>query len=428
MKVFFQKVLALFARKILKKHRPKIVAVTGSVGKTSAKDAIYTVLAAAFPGRVRKSAENYNNELGVPFAIIGVKAPARNIGAWFNVLGQALRLVLSKTKSYPEILVLEMAADRPGDIGYLVNIARPDVAVVTAVGPSHLEFFASLEAIRDEKEKLVKGVAADGLVVLNRDDLRVAEMKGRSPILKYGLLKDEERPLREEIVASDIRVISNQGGLGFKLNYKGNSVPVHLPKVLGRHQIYAALAAAAAGIHFKMNLIKISESLKHFQTPPGRMRMLPGIKNSLIIDDTYNAAPVSTIAALRTLAEVAPAGRRRVAILGDMLELGAETEKGHREVGRVARSMADLLITVGDRANFASDEARRAGMSEERIIEYNYTDEVLEDIENILKPNDVILVKGSQAMRMEKIVKDIMLEPLRAVELLVRQNEEWQKR
>ena len=177
-----------------------------------------------------------------------------------------------------------------------------------------------------------------------------------------------------------------------------------------------------------MNLIKISESLKDFQAPPGRMRLLPGIKNTLIIDDTYNAAPLSTIAALRTLAEITLPGKRKVAILGDMLELGAATEAGHRKVGRVAHSMVDLLITVGDRANFISDEARRAGMPEEKIIEYNYTDEVLEDIENILKPNDVILVKGSQAMRMEKIVKDIMFEPLAAEELLVRQNEEWVKK
>jgi len=296
------------------------------------------------------------------------------------------------------------------------------------VGPSHLEFFESLEAIRKEKEKLVKAVSPDGLIVLNRDDPAVAAMKGRASTLKYGLLKDEERPSGEEVVASDIRLVSGEGGLGFKLNYKGNSVPVHLPKIIGRHQIYASLAAAAVGTYFKLNLIKISESLKDFQAPPGRMRLLPGIKNTLIIDDTYNAAPLSTIAALRTLAEITLPGKRKVAILGDMLELGAATEAGHRKVGRVAHSMVDLLITVGDRANFISDEARRAGMPEEKIIEYNYTDEVLEDIENILKPNDVILVKGSQAMRMEKIVKDIMFEPLAAEELLVRQNEEWVKK
>lgn len=432
MKKLIQKKLGFLAKRIIKKYKPKVVVVTGSVGKTSTKDAIFAVLHGSFPERVRKSKENYNNELGLPFTIIGVEAPGRNVVQWFKILWKAWCLILKRKRNYPRVLVLEMAADRPGDIEYLVKIAPPDVAVVSAVGPSHLEFFSSLEAIQEEKEKLVRAVPPGGLIVLNRNDERVSKMRGQASILKYGLAQDEEKTAPHEIVASHIQLISPKEGLRFKLHYKGNIVPVHLPQIIARHHIYAALAAVAVGTYFKIHLIKSAESLKNFTSPPGRMRIISGIKQSLIIDDTYNAAPASTIAALRTLGELGEAcfpvgeGRRKVAILGDMLELGPETERGHRQVGQVARELVDLLITVGDRANFTSAEARQAGMPEDQIIEYNYTDEVLDDMENIIEPNDLILVKGSQAMRMEKIVKDIMMEPLRAEELLVRQSEEWQ--
>ncbi len=429
MKKFIEKNLGRWARKIIAKYQPKIVAVTGSVGKTSTKDAIYEVLNLGFPGQVRKSQENYNNELGVPLTILGAPAPGRKIGSWINLMLGAWAQILFRAKYYPKILILEMAADRPGDIEYLTRIAPPDVAVVTSVGPSHLEFFPSLAAIRDEKEKLVKATSPQGIILLNRDDPLVATMQGPTAILKFGIAREQEEPPKDEALATHIRRRTPEegGGLGFRLKFKGDVLPIELPYVLGRHQIYAALAAACVGLYFRIYSSKIKAGLARFQSPPGRMRLMAGIKNTLIIDDTYNASPASTIAALGTLNEIA-CERRKVAILGDMLELGPETERGHREVGRVARETCDFLITVGDRANFAADEARKLGMPEENNIEYNYTEEAMDDIENILKPNDIVLVKGSQAMRMEKIVKDIMFEPLRATQLLVRQNAEWEKR
>jgi len=424
MRKLIQKKLGFLAKQILKKYKPKIVAVTGSVGKTSAREAIYSALSAGYPGQVASALENYNNELGVPLAILGAAAPGKSVIGWLQVFCKACGLILKRKKDYPRILILEMAADRPGDIDYLVKIAPPDAAVVTSVGPSHLEFFSSLSAIAEEKEKLVKAAPEAGLIALNRDDPVVSKMTGRAPILRYGLLQDGEKINPDQILASEIRLtlIGDVPGIIFKLNYRGASVPVRLPKIIARHQIYAALAAAAVCLYFKLHLIKIADGLKNFQAPAGRMRLLPGIKGSLIIDDTYNAAPASTIAALRVLGEgELGQGRRKVAILGDMLELGVQTENGHREVGQAAAGIADLLITIGDRANFISDEARKAGMPEEKIIDYNYADQAMNDLENILRPKDLILVKGSQGMRMEKIVKDIMFEPLRAEELLVRQ-------
>ncbi len=426
MKKLIQKKLGFFAKRIIKKYKPRVIAVTGSVGKTGTKDAIFEVLAAGYPGRVRKSSENYNNELGVPLTILGVEAPGRSLVNWIKIGLKAWKLILSRKKNYPEILILEMAADRPGDISYLSKIARPEVAVVTAVGPSHLEFFPSEEAIRDEKEKLVKAVPKKGLIVLNRDDERATTMCGQASILKYGIKEDNEEVKAHQVIASEIKFVSPErgGALAFKASFKGTIVPIHMPGIIGRHQIYAALAAVCAGIYFKVPSSKMKAGLYNFQAPPGRMRLLAGIKYTLIIDDTYNAAPASAIAALNTLAGIAEE-RRKVAIIGDMLELGPATEEGHREVGRVAAKLVDLLITVGDRANFAADEARKLGLPEENNIEYNYTEEVMDDIENILKPGDIVLVKGSQAMRMEKIVKDIMFEPLKAEKLLVRQTPEW---
>jgi len=423
MRKLIQKKIGFLAKKILKKYQPKVVAVTGSVGKTSSREAIYSALSSGYPGQVGMARENYNNELGVPLAIIGAVSPGKSIIGWCQVFCKACGLLWKRKKDYPKILILEMAADRPGDIDYLVKIAPPDVAVVTAVGPSHLEFFSSLETIAREKEKLVKATPEAGLVILNRDDNIVAKMAGSAPILRYGFLQDGEKINPEQILASDIRLAlsSESQGIMFKLNYRGATVPCRLPKIIGKHQVYAALVAIAVGLYFKLNLIKISDGLKNFEAPPGRMRLLSGIKRSLIIDDTYNAAPASALAALQTLRELG-GERRKVAILGDMLELGVQTESGHREVGQRAAGIADLLITVGDRAKFISDEARKAGMLEEKIIEYNHREEAMNDLENILRPNDLILVKGSQGTRMEKIVKDIMAEPLRAEELLVRQD------
>jgi len=193
---------------------------------------------------------------------------------------------------------------------------------------------------------------------------------------------------------------------------------VRMVNVFGKGAAYAALAAASVGVAMKMNLLEIAEALANFEPPPGRLRLIEGEKQTRILDDTYNSSPIAAIAALETL-KALPA-QRRIAVLGDMLELGKYSEGAHRSIGEKASGAADILITVGDRARFMSNEALARGMSEEKIFSFSTTEEAADKLEEILQKGDLILIKGSRAMRMENIVQEIMAHSEDAVKLLVR--------
>ena len=423
--------LKIAAKLILAKYRPKVVGITGSVGKTSAKEAAYTVIKNKF--RARRSVKNYNNEIGVPLTIIGEDSPGRSIFGWIKLGLKIVKLLLIKDKNYPEILILEMGVDRPGDMDYLNKIIKCDVGVITMIGPSHIEFFHSLEKIRKEKGKLIENLNKSGWAVLNYDNEMVRQIgnSSRAKVITYGL--DEKAKLR----ADSVRFSFEEGGrnlklkgINFKLGLDGSYAPVFLPEVVGRTAVYAALAGAAVGIAFDMNLLEITKALRAFKPPKGRMNIVPGIKHTVIIDDTYNSSPQSSLAALEILKLISLApGARRFAVLGDMLELGSFTEEGHRQVGKyLVESNIDKLITVGERSRDIGRGAEKAGMKKDNIFHFPDADTAGRFAQERIRENDLILVKGSQGMRMEKIVKEIMAEPLRAKELLVRQGEEWEGR
>ncbi|HBB36429.1 MAG: UDP-N-acetylmuramoylalanyl-D-glutamyl-2,6-diamin opimelate/D-alanyl-D-alanylligase, UDP-N-acetylmuramoylalanyl-D-glutamyl-2,6-diaminopimelate-D-alanyl-D-alanine ligase [Candidatus Moranbacteria bacterium GW2011_GWC1_45_18] len=427
-----EKILRYFATKALRRFKPRVVGVTGSVGKTSTKEAIFAVLSAKY--RVRKNEKNYNNEIGLPLTVLGLESGEGNIWRWLAVLLKAVLIVtLESKKRYPEILVLEMGADRPGDIKYLVNFLKPEVGVVTAVGISHLEFFKDIKQIAKEKSTLVRYLAKNGLAVLNFDDEAARKMAEEIKAEKifYGFL--EKANVRasdiffgyektEDFYGGDLEKIR---GISFKLNFNGVSIPVRLMQSVGRPQIYSVLAAAAVGTHFGMNLLEIADALKNFQSPAGRLNIIDGIKNTIIIEDSYNAAPQSTLAALEVLGKIK--ARRRLAALGNMLELGAETESGHREVGRKVAETADMLFAVGEKAKFIADEAEKAGLDKKRIFCYNDSIEAKIPIQNMLQEGDIILIKGSQGARMELISEEIMRFPEQSEKLLPRQTSEWKK-
>ncbi|MFA6790549.1 MAG: UDP-N-acetylmuramoyl-tripeptide--D-alanyl-D-alanine ligase, partial [Parcubacteria group bacterium] len=302
----------------LKMRKPKVVGITGSVGKTSAKEAIFRVLEGSF--KVRKNEENYNNEIGVPLTIIGAKSGEKNIFKWLWV-GIRWIFNLIFPFGYPKILILEMAIDRPGDMKYLTSFARPEVGVLTDISASHLEFFDSLNSIAGEKSVLLKSLPENGLAVVNVDNeiIRKIKNKLRSRTVDFGI--ENEAKIR----ATDIKFIydeeeKNIEGLSFKLNQEGNFVPIRLYHIIARHHVYAVLAAVAVGNYFKINLIDMAKSLENLKPPRGRMTPIEGIKGSLVVDDSYNASPVSAIAALNTVEKIR--AFRRVAILGDMMELG----------------------------------------------------------------------------------------------------------
>jgi len=202
-------------------------------------------------------------------------------------------------------------------------------------------------------------------------------------------------------------------------------VPVKINNVTGKAQMMASAAAAAVGTIFGMNLVKISEALFSYKSPAGRLRVLGGIKGTVILDDTYNAAPASMHIALEALRDL-PA-RRKIAILGDMLELGKYSIKAHRTVGDLAGNIADVLICVGEKSKFIADSAANQ-MSSESIFTFHTSDDAKQKVQELIKTEDLILVKGSQGRRMEKIVEEIMAEPERASELLVRQSGQWKRK
>ncbi|MFA5926444.1 MAG: UDP-N-acetylmuramoyl-tripeptide--D-alanyl-D-alanine ligase [Parcubacteria group bacterium] len=428
--IFLEKILKYFAAKALRRFKPRIVGVTGSVGKTSTKEAIYTVISSKF--RTRKNEKNFNNEIGLPLTVLGLESGGGSFFSWAIVLLRAFGVAFAgRKKDYPEIIVLEMAADRPGDIRYLVDFLKPEVGIVTTVGISHLEFFKDKKQIIKEKSSLVKMLRKEGLAILNFDDGEVRKMGEAAKTKKVFFGFAEQADVR----ASDVffgyeTVKDNEGmniskirGISFKLSYEGTTIPVRLTHSIGRPQIYSALAATAVGIHFGMNLLEISKVLKDFQAPVGRLNIIDGVKNTIIIEDSYNAAPQSTLAALEVLEKIQ--ARRKLAALGDMLELGGETESGHREVGKKAAEIADILFTVGDKAKFIADEAEKAGLQKSRIFSYESSAEAGVPVQNILEEGDVILIKGSQGARMEKISEEIMRSPDQAEKFLPRQTKEW---
>jgi len=428
--IYLEKILKYFAVKTLRRFKPRIVGVTGSVGKSSTKEAIYTVLASKF--RVRQNEKNYNNEIGLPLTILGLAGGGGSFLKWTGVFLRSIGvLFFSAKKKYPEILVLELGADRPGDIKYLVDFIRPEVGVVTAIGISHLEFFKDKKQIIREKSYLVRFLNKEGLAVLNYDDEEARKMAEAVKVKKmfYGFSETAD------VGASDVFFgyetikdhegldISKLRGISFKLSYEGTTMPVRLTQSVGRPQIYSALAATAVGIHFGMNLMEIAGALKDFQAPAGRLNIIDGIKNTMIIEDSYNAAPQSTLAALEVLEKIQ--ARRKLAALGDMLELGEAAEEGHREVGKKAAKVADILFAIGDKAKFIADEAIQSGLDKNNVFCYNSSFEAKIPIQKALKEGDVILIKGSQGARMELISEEIMRFPEQAEKLLPRQTAEW---
>ncbi|PIR07245.1 hypothetical protein COY65_01275 [Candidatus Jorgensenbacteria bacterium CG_4_10_14_0_8_um_filter_39_13] len=414
-------ILKQLTRLVLWRYQPEIIGITGSVGKTSTKEAVQSVLRLDF--QTRSPSKNFNNELGLPLTILGDWKESGGFFFWFKVILVGIKRLIFKSKSYPKILILEYGVDKPGDMKYLLNLAKPKIGIVTAIGeiPVHVEFFMNVESLAREKSKLIYQLPAMGFALLNIDDPLVWEMKeqSRAPVVSFGFSE------MADIKISNFENHFEKGiaWVSFKLSYGGSSVPIHLNDTLGRSQAYAAAAAAGVGLILGMNLVKISEALHLYQSPPGRLKVLPGLKGSFIIDDTYNAAPLATMTALQTLKELS--AERKIAVLGDMLEIGKYTLEAHESVGRLAAKIVDLLLVVGFKAKLIAEAASEAGLPAKSIFAFTKISEAADFLRQKIKKGDLILIKGSQAVRLEKVVKEIMREPEKAEALLVRQNKRW---
>ncbi|MFA6146241.1 MAG: UDP-N-acetylmuramoyl-tripeptide--D-alanyl-D-alanine ligase [Patescibacteria group bacterium] len=413
MRKFIQTLLKFFAKQAIIKYKPLIIGITGSVGKSSTKEAIYQVLKKYFV--CRRNFKNYNNEIGVPLTILGQDAPGKNLISWFKVFFNSLGIIIFPQKSYPKILILEMAADHPNDIKYLTKIAPCNIGVVTAIGPSHLEFFKSIENVVREKQEIVNHLPPTGWAILNYDDERVVLMKNKTEakILTYGLSEKADVKAVEIILDQEWENDKYKiKGLRFKVNYTGSIVPVFLPNIIARSQVYSVLSAIAVGIVLDLNLIEISESLSNLSPLPGRMKLIKGINDSLIIDDTYNSSPIAAQSALETLAEIKKQpDAKKWAVLGDMLELGAASRNEHLNLGKnVAKTGIDYLVVIGKEVNAVVEAAQEAGLDKDKIKIYQDSISAGESISQEIKEGDIVLIKGSRGIHMEEVVKRVVVK------------------
>jgi len=428
MKTVLEKILFWIARAVLIQRHPQVVAITGSVGKTSAKDAIATVLKVKYS--VRSSPYNFNNELGVPLTIIGsTRAPGKNPLAWLGILCKGCIAAFLPVR-YPEILVLEMGADKPGDIKYLTRLAPAHVGIVTAItdSPAHLAAYQNIDQLVKEKQTMYRHLKKDQWAVLNLDEVSTQAIASHLKSKSISVAIDHEADLRalEINYSTDPTATTTLvAGLRFKLQYEGGFVPVFIPGVVGLPIVYAALFAAAVGKIYNMNLVDISTALQQYAPPPGRLRLLHGLHHSTIIDDTYNASPAAMRTAIRILEELKTPGRR-IACLGEMAELGNQTKRSHQSIGKlIAQLEIDYLVTVGEAGEWIAEGAIAAGMFPDHMQHYPNATTAAAALPNQLQDNDIILVKGSQVARLEKVVQACLVDQSTAKQLLVRQYGHW---
>jgi len=421
-------ILTLEARIVLLKYKPKIVAVTGSVGKTSTKDAIGAVLEAHYFTRTSK--KSFNSEIGVPLTILGCPNGWSNVFAWSHIFFEGLALIFLKNH-YPKILVVEVGTDRPGDIRRIARWMKPNIVVMTRIGevPPHVEFFKSRDDLIREKTHLVRALRSAGTLILNTDDedlAKLKESKRSQNSITFGM--KEGAVLRASNVALSYKKSGEPKGVQCKVSYEGKVFPLTISGTIGTHYVYMGLAALAVGIAFEVNIVSLLEGLKKFKIPPGRGTLLKGIRDSIIIDDSYNASPVAVEASLASLASLENIKGRKIVVIGDMLELGKYSTEEHGRMGSFAAHAGDAVVTVGPRAFLMRDGAFDEGLQVENAYHFEDAYKAGEFLKTFIQEGDVVLVKGSQSMRMEHVVEAIMAEPEKKKELLVRQEDEWQNR
>ncbi len=406
-----QAALQRWGRYILQKYDAEVIGVTGSTGKTTTKEAIAHVLAARY--RVFKNPGNWNGRYG-------------------------LAIALGRLRPEHDLAVLEMASDSHGEIADLAAMAPPRIAVVTTVQPAHLDVFGDLDAIAHEKADLVRALPANGTALLNADDPRVRAMANETAanVITFGFDPDAD------LTATNVTLTPE--GTHFTLQIRNSQFAIRIPHseirnpkseirnpksvhtpLLGRHSVYPALAAIGVGLQYGVDLDTIIQCLASLERVPGRLNPLRGRNGSLILDDTYNASPQATIAALDMLAAL-PA-RHRVAVLGDMPELGRHTQAGHRAVGRHAAGIVDQLVTKGGHARLIAEAAERAGLESDRIVVTYTAEDAVRAAGQGLGPGDVVLVKGGLEARMESVVGRLLADPGQAAQHLVRQDAAWQQ-
>lgn len=406
---------------VLKRFKPRIIGVAGSVGKTSTKDAIYASLKDFVV--IRKNQKSFNSEIGVPLTILGLESGWNNPKLWILNIFKGLRVVFSK--DYPDWLVLELGTDRPGDMKKLISWISLDYAVFTRFPkiPVHAEYFAKAQDVNEEDAQMMFGLKKEGVLVLNIDDEQIAELALKSTFktLWYGF-----NAKKNGVGVSNIEMQydTNQKVIGqhIKINFGSNSVPFTITGALGIQHTYPILASLVVAKDLGINVLDVLQSMDTYRVPQGRMNIIEGVDNITILDDSYNSSPIALELAIQTLGQIqAPT---KIAVLGDMTELGRYTQSEHRKIAHILKeNNISHLVTLGERAEFIAEEAQ------ELKIKFVYPalshDDATQKVIQWAKGNTVVLIKGSQSSRMEKVSYQLLDDKKRAKEVLVRQDKNW---
>ena len=406
------------ARGILRRERPLVVAVAGSVGKTGTKEAVAAALATS-TRTLRQTVGNFNGEIGVPLTIMTGGTAPTSLWQWGMVLVAGLTQLLVR-RPYPAAVVLELGADKPGDLRPLVELARPKIGILTALTPEHMEFFDTLEAVVAEESLVVRLLQPDGTAILNLDDPQSKKIRSslRSRVMTYGW------DMTADVRIDQVRLTTDQHGLPtgqiIKIAVAGSVIPVALPGVIGRHQAYPIAAALAAAVACGDEVFESVQRLSHYRVPPGRMRVFPGVEGTVIIDDTYNASPAAMQAAVTTLIDLTVPGKKHV-ILGQMSELGASAAEAHDQIGALlSPQVIETIITVGPLAKRIGDAAHLKRFPNARIFNVPTAEAAATTIRPFIQAGDALLFKGSRyASRLERAVKILLADPRRDEQWLV---------
>lgn len=412
------RLLKKMAKKRMKKFKGKVIAVTGSVGKTSTKDAIYTVLNSQF--KVKRSGKSMNTDFGMLLTILDIESGYSNALKWSWLLVKAF--YNSRFPDHSEVLLLELGVDKPGDMDFLLSVVKPDVAVMTSIAPVHLAEgqFKDLKDIFEEKKKAVDALGENGMAVLNVDNpflSYLAKGRGKKGTITFG--KKNEANCFASAIKQSVE------GMSFVFNFRDKKYEVKA-NVLGEYQVYVLMPALICADLMGMDMENAILALERYVLPPGRMTIIPAKEGATILDSSYNSSPEALKEALKVLGAVGE-GKRKVAVLGNMNELGDEAASLHKMIGEIVPEYADVLLTVGGDAKLIAEKAEEKGMDSKNIHTFRSAPEAAEYFVDKVKKKDVILVKGSQnRVRLERFVKELMANPDDAKELLVRQERVWE--